>query len=153
MVAVNRALYIEQGTTYEFGFTWHHEGPVVDGVVTPGDPHDLTGWAVRMQIRKAQQAQAIVDATSTNGKIIIGSTGLDSGGLPVERGDAAEVKDPTNGRIDIILSDDDTDMLTLSSAKYDLEVESPSGRVYRLLEGSVTVSPNITQEITDPVVT
>lgn len=35
--------------------------------------------------------------------------------------------------------------LPLVKAVYDLEIESPSGEVDRLLEGKVTISPNVTR--------
>jgi hypothetical protein len=68
--------------------------------------------------------------------------------------------DPGNGRIDITLTDEDTDMISAKTAVYDLEIEWPlrSGeirpRVDRLLKGQVTVDPNVTQvDVQDPVVT
>jgi hypothetical protein len=129
MTATNRPLYIEQGATFTLGFNWHREGPTVDGVATPGDPYDLTGWVARMQFRKSQQAPALVSATSTD-KITLGGV---------------------TGRIDVKLTDEDTDALTTRSCLYDLELESPTGDVHRLLEGAVTISPNITQDVDDPV--
>lgn len=122
MTAVPRPLYIEQGATFETGFNWHRESTTTPG--TAGDPYDLTGCIARMQIRKSQGSPVLVDATTTNGKIVLGTT---------------------DGRVDIVLSDDDTDMLTTKSALYDLEIEFPDGRVVRLLQGPVTVDPNITQ--------
>lgn len=129
MTAVKRALYIEQGATFTLGFNWYRESLTVPG--TAGDPYDLTGCIVRMQIRKTQQGDMLVDATTVNGKITL---------------------DPLLGRIDVKLADIDTDLLTSKTSIYDLEVEFLSGDVFRLLEGSVTVSPNVTQKITDPVV-
>jgi hypothetical protein len=127
--AVTRPLYIEQGATFRFGFNWHRANDA--DPTQPGEAYDLTGWHARMQIRKNQQSPILVDASDTNGKITLGGN---------------------TGRIDIVLSDDDTDLLTTKSAQYDLEVEDPDGVVYRLLEGQVTVSPNITQETDDPPV-
>lgn len=132
MTATPKDLYIEQGATWRFGFNWHHEGPPdANGQPTAGDPYDLTGWTIRMQVRKSQQSPVIVDASTTNGKITT---------IPLE------------GRIDVKLTDEDTDMLTTRSALYDLEAEDSSGDVYRLLQGRVTVDPNITQTGTEPVV-
>lgn len=125
MTAVNRPLEIEQGATFTLGFNWHQAGPVVDGVTTAGDPYDLTGWIARMQIRKAQASPVLLAASTENGKIVLGGA---------------------TGRIDIKFSDEDTDSLTTRSALYDLELENAAGDVWRLLEGSVSISPNITQE-------
>lgn len=143
MAAVPKPLVIEQGATFVLGFTWHDEGPVVSGVVTPGDPKDLTGCIVRMQIRQSQGSPVLVTATS------------ESSGTGADR---IKVNDPT-GRIEVTLTDEDTDLLTSATCVYDLEIEWPiqSGeirpRVDRLLKGSITVDPNITQESDDPVVT
>lgn len=142
MAAVNRPLYIEQGATFPLAFTWHMEGPVVSGVVTPGDPYDLTGCIARMQIRKAQGEPVLLAATSE-------STGPGA--------DRIVIDGPT-GRIAITLTDEDTDSLNVSTCVYDLEVEWPiqvgelAPRVDRLLQGAVVVSPNITQEVGDPIV-
>lgn len=129
MTAVVRPLYVEQGATFKLGFTWHQEGPVVDGVPTAGDPFDLTGWVARMEFRKNQQTPVLASASTTDGKIILTSA----------------------GRVDIKLTDEDTDALTSKSCQYDLEMESPEGDVYRVLQGTVTVSPNITQDSGEPV--
>ena len=132
MPAVTKNLYIEQGATFTLGFNWHQEGtPDADGLPTAGAAYDITGATVRMQARKTQQSSILIDASTTNGKITI---------------------DGPTGRIDIKLADSDTDLLTYKSAVYDLEIEMASGDVYRLLQGSITVSPNVTQEIDDPIV-
>lgn len=128
MTAAKRDLYIEQGATFQLAFTWN-EG-TVDEI---GPPVDLTGCVARMQIRKAQQQAALLSATSA---------GIDP----------AIVLGGATGTIAITLTDDMTDALTLKSALYDLEIEFPDETVYRLLEGGVTVSPNITQESDDPIV-
>lgn len=135
-VVVNHT--IEQGATFVYAFQWC--APGVDEE-TPGAPHDLTGYVGRMQIRKKQKTPILVDASTTNGKIIFG-----------ENYEGDITGDPTTGWIKLVLSDDDTDLLTSASALYDLEVEDPLGRVYRLLKGKITVDPNITQETEDPEV-
>jgi hypothetical protein len=128
MVAAKKDLYIEQGATFELSFVWH-EGTAE----APGDPRDLTGAEARMQIRKSQQSAALLTATSTgeDPKITLGGT---------------------EGTVDLLLTDEDTDTLTSKQALYDLEVELADGKVYRLLQGKVTVDPNITQMPEDPVV-
>lgn len=147
MTAVKKDLYIEQGTTFVLPFQWCTAG--VDAV-TPGPPRDLTGWQVRMQVRKSQGEPVQINATTTNGKIVLGwdpnNLATDPTALP------AGTPDPANGWITVYLTDDDTDLLNTKTGKYDLEAESPAGRVYRLLQGVVTVDPNITQESDDVVV-
>lgn len=142
MPAINKPLYIEQGATFILAFTWCQQGPVVDGEVTPGDPYDLTDCIARMQIRRRQGDPALVTATSL-------STG--------EGADRIAIDGP-NGRVVITLTDEDTDLLIHRSNIYDLEVEWPiqpgelAPRVDRLLQGDVTVDPNVTQEPEDPLV-
>ena len=135
----NNGPKIEQGATYVLEFQWCEEGPDPD---TPGDPHDLTDAVARMQIRKKQGETPVVNASSDGDdpRIVLG---VDPDG-PSE-------PDPTNGWIRVTLTAEDTDGIVkddgkvLASSKYDLEVELSDGTVHRLLEGSVTTDPNITQ--------
>ena len=122
MPAVKHNLYIEQGATFKMSFTWNQAATY--DPTQPGDPIDLTGYTARMQIRKNQQSPTQVDATDANGKIALGGT---------------------TGRITVTLSASDTDGLNTRAALYDLEVQDSTGVVTRLLQGTVTVDPNITQ--------
>jgi hypothetical protein len=130
MSAVVKNLDVEQGATYEFGFFW------MKAAAVQGDdpvPYDLSGAVVRMQIRKNQQAELLVDASS------------DTGTPPmITLGGAT-------GRIDVRLTALATSALTLKTAAYDLEVEMADGTVRRLLKGAVTIDPNITQSVGEPV--
>lgn len=130
MTALNKSLYVEQGATFTMAFQWCEPG--VDAL-TPGDPHDLTGFTARMQIRKKPGDDVLLSATTENGRIQIGRN-LDGSLLG-----------PASGWVRVELPDEATDLLSLKAAKYDLEVEDPAGRVYRLLQGAVTIDPNITQ--------
>jgi hypothetical protein len=131
MTAVKKDLYIEQGTTFKLGFNWYQESLTVPGAA--GEPYNLTGVTVRMQVRKTQQQPVIIDATS------VGVT-------------PAITIDPLVGRIDVKLPATATSALINKAGVYDLEVEFPAGGdTYRVLEGAVVVSPNITQTPTDPV--
>lgn len=134
MVAVSKDLFIEQGATFNFYFQWR----AASGATTV--PRNLTGWIFRMQARASQKSSPIlIDASTTNGKITLG-----------DDPNTALANDPTNGWVRISLTDDDTDLLTFKSARYDLEAEDTAGNVYRVLQGNITVSPNITQEADDP---
>ena len=122
MTAVTKPLYIEQGVTFTTGFNWYRESTVTPG--TPGDPYDLTGATARMQIRKkAGDPTVLVDASTENGKIVLGGT---------------------TGRVDIVLTDADTEALTVKTAAYDLKLALADGTTHRLLQGPVTVSPDVT---------
>lgn len=143
MTAAPKDLWIEQGATFTLGFNWHQAGPVVDGQPTAGDPYDLTGCTARMQIRKKQGGSVLVSATSespdTPEAVAAGAGRIVLGGL--------------TGRIDITLTDADTDLLVVKSAVYDLEIQWPlregelRPRVDRLLQGAVTVNLNVTQAV------
>ena len=109
MTAVNKPLYIEQGATFTLGFNWYRQGAVVEGVVTPGDPYDLTGCSARMQVRRRQGEPALVTATS----------------LPTGDGAGRIFLGGATGRIEITLTDEDTDLIDAKTAVYDLEIEWP----------------------------
>lgn len=106
MTAVKRNLYIEQGATFVLHFQWCATTEV-DGEQVPGDPHDLTGWKARMQLRVRPGSDVLVDATTENERIVLGAVYDDPAADP----------DPTNGRIEIRLSDEDTQALTVKKAK------------------------------------
>ena len=130
MTAVTKDLFIEQGATFALGFNWFRESTIVTG--EPGAAYDLTGAIARMQVRTSQQSSIITEASTVNGKIICGGP---------------------SGRVDIKLTAADTDLISVKGALYDLEVEMVGGDVYRLLQGKVVMSPNITQKPTDAVET
>lgn len=128
MTAVVRPIYIEQGATFTMGFNWHRDGALdANGNPTPGVPYDLTGASARMQIRKTvTSTPPLIDATTENGLITLGTT---------------------DGRVDVVLSDADTDTLTVKSAVYDFEIKLADDTVHRLLQGAVTISLNVTRDV------
>src|SRR4051794_21146394 len=116
MSAWSADIKIEQGATFTLGFFYYD--PMLDGqgnVAQPvqpdtSKPKDLTGCTARMQIKKAvKDTTAAVTATSEDavafpeqgGRIVLG-------GL--------------TGRIDIILTDADTDAIGFTKGVYDLEL-------------------------------
>lgn len=143
MTAAPKPLYIEQGATFTLGFTWVRQAldangdPILDagGQPVAGNPYDLTGCTARMQVRRKQGDAVLVTATSAaTGP---GANRIFLGG--------------ETGRIEVTLTDEDTDLLTSKTGVYDLEIEWPikpgelRPRVDRLLQGPVTVDPNVTQ--------
>jgi len=142
MAAAVRNLVIEQGTTFTLGFNWHLEGPDdVDGNPTVGDPYDLTDCFARMQIRRKQGDPVLVQATSAEPE----------DAEAIEEGAGRIVLGGVTGRIDITLTDEDTDQIARPCV-YDLEIVWPiqpgelRPHVDRLLQGSITPNINITQE-------
>lgn len=151
MTAVHRDLYIEQGATFVLSFQWCSAGTGD----TPGPAKDITGWIFRMQARQNQQTAPVValnsTAPTTNGSVITLGVDPQDPSTDPDRGGTA---DPTNGWVRIVITDDDTDQMDKKTSKYDLEAEDPvTEYVYRLLQGSIDVDPNYTQESDDPVVT
>lgn len=128
MPAVTHDLEIEQGATYYLAFNWYQESLTTPG--EPGDPYDITGCIVRMQIRAVQQGTIQFDATTLNGKITL---------------------TPLLGGIKVKMTAADTAALTNLAMRYDLELEFTSGLrngdVVRLLKGVVSLDPNITQSV------
>jgi hypothetical protein len=106
---------IYKGATFRLPVVWKDSA---------GDPYNLTGYTARMQIRRSVgAATAEVSLTSASGITIT----------------------PATGSIVAVISATDTSALTIPSGVYDLELEDAAGVVTRLLEGSVTISPEVTR--------
>ena len=120
MAYLTKKLFIDQGATFRDSNVWSSTTPAVT-------PISLVGFTARMQLRKNPTDPVIIlsltDVASLNGQLILG------GAL---------------GTIQIYITDAAT-MLLVGGGAYDLEVVSPTGDVYRLLQGSFTVSPNTTR--------
>jgi hypothetical protein len=99
----------------EAGTTW-------DPTLTLRDT-TLTGYSARMQIR-TPDGQLLEELTTENGKITI---------------------DGPAGRIQLLLTDTQTSAYEWDTGVYDLELISPSGHVDRLVQGTVTVNPEVTR--------
>lgn len=114
MTATNAILAVEQGATFHQRVLWNSAA---------GTPVDLTGYSAHMQIRKADDAMAVMaDLTDISG--------LTLGGLA--------------GTIDILLTSAQTAAFDTWRAVYDLTLIAPSGDRTRLLEGAVTIDPQVT---------
>lgn len=101
--------------TIEQGTTW-------DPVLTLRDT-DLTGYTARMQIR-TDDGQLLEELTTGNGRITI---------------------DGPAGQIRLLLTDTETSAYEWEQGVYDLELVSPGGHVDRLVQGTVTVDPEVTR--------
>jgi hypothetical protein len=106
-----------QGATFDYSLTWTAAGSAVD----------LSGYSARMQVRDSyDSATAIVSLTS--------GTGIALGG--------------TAGTIQLLLDADATaslDGTPNTQFIYDLELESSSGNVTRLIEGNFFIYPEVTR--------
>lgn len=88
-------------------------------------PFDLSGYIGRSQIRKSYAATDVIASFSV-----------------------AVVSPQKDGKIVMSLTDEQTSSLpSISSGVYDLELESPTGEVTRVLQGKVTISPEVTRPI------
>jgi hypothetical protein len=87
-------------------------------------PVDITGYSARMQLRKRH--------ASTDAAISL----TDGDGL--ELGGAA-------GTVAVTIAADLTSAIAHGKYVYDIELESPSGVVKRLLKGTIDLSPEVTK--------
>lgn len=115
MAAADYDLLIEQGATFDLSIVWKDNA---------GTPIDITGYSARMQIRKTYDSAPVISLTSAvGGGIVLG--GVD-------------------GTIDITISANTTDDITILRGRYDLELEL-AGVVTRLIQGSVDISREVTK--------
>lgn len=89
-----------------------------------GSVADLTGATAKMQMRPTVQSDTVlVELSTANGRITLGGN---------------------TGTIDLLLSADITANLSGNRAVYDLEI-TQGEVVTRLVEGAVTIVPNVTR--------
>ena len=87
---------------------------------------NLTGYIARMMIRlKITDELPVWELTTEDGGITI---------------------TPLTGEIELYISDENTATFTWKRAVYDLELESSTGDVLRLLQGAVTNSHEVTRD-------
>ena len=124
MAAGNYSFTIEQGTTFERVFKYKDEN---------GAPVDLTGYDVRMQIRSSYDSAVLASLTSGSGDFVVS--------VPP---DAAEGVTDKN-QIKLTISANNTAAYTFDQALYDIELESGTGVVTRLLQGKIKLSREVTK--------
>ena len=106
-----------RGQTFRTRLTWR---------TSSGAPVDLTGCKVRMQVREDYESPLpLLELTSENGGIAI---------------DPVEV-----GALQLYISDADTSAALWDGGVFDIEVVHPGGDVTRIVQGSVSVSPEVTR--------
>lgn len=107
---------IEQGSTFKLGLR------LVD---TASVPIDLTDYTARMQVRREVYSETVLlELTTENGRIAIL---------------------PSNGSVLLEVEAEATAELSFNAAVYDLETISGSGEVARILQGTVTLSKEVTR--------
>jgi len=107
---------IEKGSTYEHTIFWKDKLK---------QPINLTGVSARMQIRETVESPIIVLELSTA-----------NGGLAIT---------PLLGKIDFYISPTTTTALIGGEGVYDLELTFVGGKIVRLIEGSISFSPEVTR--------
>ena len=116
MSAARLNLKIEQGATFSHRLFWKDASRT---------PIDLTGYLARMHVREDKSSVGILtELTIANNRITLGGV---------------------NGTIDLSITATDTAAITWLRGVYDLELESPTGVVTRLVEGTVIVATEVTR--------
>lgn len=115
MPAGKQNITVERGATFSLVVTWRDSN---------GTAINITGYTARMQCRRSVEADETLFSLT------------DSAGLAL--GGAA-------GTITITLTAAQTAAIDATSGVYDLELVSAGGVVTRLVEGSVTFSPEVTR--------
>jgi hypothetical protein len=118
MVAAVYDITIEQGATFVFSLIWRDSS---------GTPIDLTGCSARMQVRRKYNSETPwMSLTSDDGDITLGGAA---------------------GTIEVVGSAEVTETIPAPGCGvYDLEVVSAGGLVTRVIQGSATISPEVTRE-------
>lgn len=116
MAAAVHNFTIEQGVTFSKSFIWKDSNE---------DVIDLTGFSARMQVRQSVNSSTVLlSATTANSKLTI---------------TAAE------GKVTLSLTDAETSALSFDFGVYDLELVASDDEVTRLVQGSITVSKEVTR--------
>lgn len=126
---------MQQGARFTALITWADS---FSGGVAVG-PFTLFGYTARMQLRTTKTAPdpPVLSITSAAGRIKKGD------------GTTFGAAGHTDGTILLDVPDEDTALVPAvegdTTYKYDLEIEDAAGNVERILEGSITVTPNVTR--------
>lgn len=116
MAAANYDILIEQGATFLLHITYKD---------SLGVPINLTGFTARMQVRKKySDTNALLTLTTETGEITLGGAA---------------------GTVDLAAPATATEDVTVQCGVYDLELRNAAGVVTRLLQGNVTISPEVTK--------
>lgn len=115
MAAGTHDLVCEQGADFDLVLTWKAYGL----------PVNLTNYSARMQVRPSKDSSTV----------LLSLTSAPAGGITLGG---------TAGTITIHVAASVTAALT-EGGVYDLELVAPGGAVYRKLQGTFTLSPEVTR--------
>ena len=93
---------------------------IISVAATNGQALNLTGYSVASQMRKSYSSSTAYNFT-------------------------ASVYDAANGKVRLQLTPSQSEAIPAGRWLYDVEITSPSGNKTRVVEGIVTVNPQITQ--------
>ena len=127
MAAGKYSFIIEQGATTNFQINWTDSN---------GNPVDLSGYSARMQVRPSIDSSDVL--------LNLSSSLSDSCGTGIHLSGSNDVTPLQSGSIGIYISAASSSLLTFNEAHYDLELVKGC-EVYRLLEGKVKLSRNVTR--------
>jgi hypothetical protein len=102
------------------GTTWAITWPITD---TAGNPLNIDGWTVRSQVRPDAASPTVLHQWSTT----LGNA------------------EAANSTVTLSVRPVDSTPWTWRRGVYDVELVDLTGRVARITEGSVTVSPEVTR--------
>lgn len=115
MIAGTYNFTIDQGSTFNRSITVTN---------SDGSFYDFTGHTARMQIRRElPDADVMLEFTTQNSRITLGGA---------------------SGTIQLYATDEATSTLTRDGV-YDLEIETATGEVFRLIQGVVRVNLEVTR--------
>lgn len=128
MAAGRYSFIIEQGATTDFEIAYQD---------ADGSPIDLIGYQGRLQIRPTINSEEVYLTLSSS---------LDPDGTGLNFNGSSGLNPLTSGTIGVFISANSSSLLDFDEAVYDLEIATGSQYpiVYRLLEGKVKLSKNVT---------
>jgi hypothetical protein len=130
MIAGKYNIICQQGSTFDLEMTLQYPNP--DYPESCADPLDcpefldwnLTGYTARMQVRKyPESATPEIELTTSNNRITLGGA---------------------SGTIQLLIRAEDTAALEFSGV-YDLEIVAPNNEIDRIIEGTFTLSKEVTK--------
>jgi hypothetical protein len=124
MVAGKYNITCQQGSTFDLLMTLRYPDPDSPEIDPTYINWDLTGYTARMQVRKyVDSATTVISLTTENQRIVLGGE---------------------TGTLQLFIRAEDTRTIT-TSGFYDIEIISPSNEVDRIIEGTFTLSPEVTR--------